>query len=300
MPLLGIGTSKMPRAVAAVKSTPASILGGQWSHNTKAWMNEDVFCEWLMDAERYFRSIGKKIVMLVDNCPAHKVNRISDHLQYIRVVFLPPNITSIGQPCDAGIIQSFKSNYRKMMLRKVAQFVDDDSVVRLDTSTLKKHVNILHSLQFAKAAWESVSEATVKNCWRKAGFTSEMDMPTEANAAATDEPGDLEDDIAELEQLDAAEPCTVMPSDNVADIVNSLEPARDNAEPDADDDVTETIPEPPSTATLLIALDTVRSALYASHADASHHYNLTKIENFLATNAASRKRQSTLFEIWLK
>ena len=38
--LHAIGNSKLPRAVAAVKSTPAYVLNGQWSFNSKAWMNE--------------------------------------------------------------------------------------------------------------------------------------------------------------------------------------------------------------------------------------------------------------------
>ena len=129
LPLLGIGVSKMPRAVAAVKSTPAAVLGGQWSFNPKAWMNEKVFCEWLLGVNTHFQRKGSKIVMLVDNCPGHKIaDGVKDRLGYIQVVFLPPNVTSVCQPCDAGIIQAFKCSYRRMMLRRVSQLVTDDKV----------------------------------------------------------------------------------------------------------------------------------------------------------------------------
>ena len=114
--LHGIGNSKNPRAVAAVKSTPDDVLGGRWNSNPKAWMNSEVFG---LDISRKFRQRNKKIVLLVDNCPGHKVDAVESKLDFVRVVFLPKNTTSIIQPCDAGIIQAFKSGYRRLILRKV-------------------------------------------------------------------------------------------------------------------------------------------------------------------------------------
>ena len=121
-------------------------------------MNEQVFCKWLLDLNSSFWSKGKKIVLLVDNCPGHKIDNIEHRLDYVRVVFLPPNTTSVIQPCDAGIIQAFKSSYQRMMLRKLIQLADDPSM------TLKHNINILHCLQFAKSAWESVTVHTIQNC----------------------------------------------------------------------------------------------------------------------------------------
>ena len=69
MPLHAIGSSRLPRAVAAVNSTPASVLDGRWSFNPKAWMNEQVFCDWLVDLNRSFRLKGEKIVLLVGQLP---------------------------------------------------------------------------------------------------------------------------------------------------------------------------------------------------------------------------------------
>ncbi|XP_065182589.1 tigger transposable element-derived protein 1-like [Sycon ciliatum] len=114
--LHGMGNSKNPRAVAAAKSTPADVLGGRWNSNPKAWMNSEVFG---LDISRKLRQRNKKIVLLVDNCPGHKADAVESKLDFVRVVFLPKNTTSIIQPCDAGIIQAFKSGYRRLMLRKV-------------------------------------------------------------------------------------------------------------------------------------------------------------------------------------
>jgi hypothetical protein len=39
-------------------------------------------------------------LLLIDNCSAHK--NVPRHIENIKVVFLPPNCTSILQPLDQG------------------------------------------------------------------------------------------------------------------------------------------------------------------------------------------------------
>jgi hypothetical protein len=71
-----------------------------------------------MDDFRYFSTIrelnnelrrkNRKILHLVDNCPAHP--HIQD-LSNIKLVFSPPNTTSVLQSMDMGIIKSFKGYF---------------------------------------------------------------------------------------------------------------------------------------------------------------------------------------------
>ena len=117
LPLHAIGTSRMPRAVSAAYTTPATILNGRWTHNRKAWMTTEVFCEWLLDLNHFFRQKHQNI-LLVDNCPAHKLDSVSDKLDFVKVVFLPANVTSLIHICDAGVIKAFKAAYRRHMLHK--------------------------------------------------------------------------------------------------------------------------------------------------------------------------------------
>ena len=93
----------------------------------------------------FFRQKHKKIILLVDSSPAHTVESVTDRLDFVKVVFLPPNATALVQPCDAGVIKAFKAANRRHMLHKVAQLVDDPSLPVVDTPLLKKPINMLHT-----------------------------------------------------------------------------------------------------------------------------------------------------------
>ena len=74
-----------------------------------------------------------RALLLIDNAPSHPsqmqlVNRD------VKAFFLPPNVTSILQPMDQGVLQNMKLNYRKMLL----QFL----IEREDCSILEKMKNI--------------------------------------------------------------------------------------------------------------------------------------------------------------
>jgi len=84
-----------------------------YRNNSKAWMLLTLFQEWLQEFDlqisRKYR--GQRVLLLLDNCPSHKVEGMV--LQNVDVHFLPPNTTSKIQPMDAGIIMTFKKNYRR-------------------------------------------------------------------------------------------------------------------------------------------------------------------------------------------
>jgi hypothetical protein len=52
------------------------------------------------------RKQGKHALLLVDNFSAHEagLEQLRDSLQNTKVMWLPPNTTSIDQPLDQGII----------------------------------------------------------------------------------------------------------------------------------------------------------------------------------------------------
>ncbi|CAJ0890818.1 21530_t:CDS:1, partial [Entrophospora sp. SA101] len=90
-------------------------------------------------------------------------------LQSTQVKFLPPNCTSRLQPCDAGIISSFKKHYHCKFVHHLKKFEDNPH----DTSKL----NVLEAIKFIKIACVTVN--TIVNCWRHTGiinFSNENEL----------------------------------------------------------------------------------------------------------------------------
>ena len=72
-------------------------------------MDSILFEEWVREVDRHFTKEGRKIVLLVDNCPAHSS---IDNLASTELIFLPPNTASKLQPMDQGVIPSMKAHYK--------------------------------------------------------------------------------------------------------------------------------------------------------------------------------------------
>lgn len=111
--LLIIGKSKNPRCFKNIKKLP--VL---YENNSKSWMTSQIFEKYVRNWDTEARKRGEKILLLVDNCPAHPN---VDNLRAIKLVFLPPNTTSLLQPMDQGVIKSLKVHYRKLMVLNVIQ-----------------------------------------------------------------------------------------------------------------------------------------------------------------------------------
>ena len=71
------------------------------------------FEEWVRDVNQKFQAEGRKLVLIIDNCPGHP---IIENLPHIKLVFLPPNITSLSQPMDQSIIRCLKAHYRILLM----------------------------------------------------------------------------------------------------------------------------------------------------------------------------------------
>ena len=62
-----------------------------------SWMSKDLFEKWLCELDRKFHDEERRVVMIIENCPAH---RHIENLKAITLDFLPKNTTSIKQPTD--------------------------------------------------------------------------------------------------------------------------------------------------------------------------------------------------------
>lgn len=70
-----IGKSLNPRCF---KNINKSALPVTYRANSKAWMRSDIFIEWLENLDYYFRTMGRKILLLIDNAGSHFNPKILD------------------------------------------------------------------------------------------------------------------------------------------------------------------------------------------------------------------------------
>jgi len=118
LPLLLIGKSATPRCFRNLKTKQID-----YKANKKAWMTSSLFEEWLLSLDVYF---GKKriILLFIYNCPAH--NKVPN-LKNIKVLYFPPNMTSLVQPMDQGVIKNLKYFYRKIIIVKILAAMESNS-----------------------------------------------------------------------------------------------------------------------------------------------------------------------------
>lgn len=161
--LLVIGKYKNPRALKNVRHLPV-----WYDSQGNAWMTAEIFHRWF---HNYFvpavkANLGKeglpadsKVVLLLDNCRAHPpASQLVNG--NIFVVYLPPNVTSLIQPMDQGVIQKFKSAYRASFARNMLNTTQA-------VTEFQKSFNIRDAMFMAAMAWGDVAKSTLQRCWRK-------------------------------------------------------------------------------------------------------------------------------------
>ena len=109
------------------------LLPVQFSGQKNAWMNAKLFHEWfhhsfVPQVRKKLTSLGHecKAVLLLDNCSAHPdaEELVSDDGK-IFAKFLPPNVTSLIQPMDQGVLESLKRRNKKKLLQRL--LIEDES-----------------------------------------------------------------------------------------------------------------------------------------------------------------------------
>lgn len=90
--LLIIGKSAKARCFTGIKS-----LSVDYYYNKRAWMTSEIFERWVMKLDRQFTAQGRKIILLIDNCPAHPRN-LQPKLKSIKLSLFPPKKHQLFSP----------------------------------------------------------------------------------------------------------------------------------------------------------------------------------------------------------
>lgn len=104
-----------------------------------------------------------KILLVVDNAPSHPAS-LADISDNIKIAFLPPNTTSLIQPCDQGIISTFKSYYLRSTLADLVKVTEEENI------TVKEYwiqFSVKNALNFIKRSWDEVPRTCLNGVWKK-------------------------------------------------------------------------------------------------------------------------------------
>ena len=83
-----------------------------------------------------------------------------------------PNLTSLVQPLDAGIIQCFKALYCQAFCKHA---IDLDEASECNIFKIDLHEAML----MAKEAWAQVTPETIKHCWDHTGIQGDSRNPSQ-------------------------------------------------------------------------------------------------------------------------
>ena len=158
--VLVIGHAQNPHCFKNISSTHLPV---SWTWNKKAWMTSQLFEDWIKGFNRRMSRQGRSVILFLDNAPSHPRDL---ELSHVKLVFLPPNCTSVLQPLDHGIIQNVKLLYRKRMLRHVLNQVDSSD----SASDCARSVTVLDACQWLAASVNEIKPSTVEKCFSACGL----------------------------------------------------------------------------------------------------------------------------------
>ena len=140
-------------------------------------MNHILMAEWIKkmfipEVQAYLQDEGIpryawKVVLLVDNCPGHGsvqwMNRWCP--DWLKIVNLPPNTTSVIQPMDGGAIMKFKRRYRRHLLRLMV------TMECRNVEDFIKQFNIYHAITLIEKAMYDLECEELRAIWDRTIFT---------------------------------------------------------------------------------------------------------------------------------
>ncbi|KFM61616.1 Jerky protein-like protein, partial [Stegodyphus mimosarum] len=296
-----IGKSAKPRAFKNVTHLPV-----QYDAQSNAWITAALFKDWFFhhfvpEVKESFKSLGlpedTKAILLLDNCKAHPP---VDELVSGNIVatLLPPNVTSLIQPMDQGVIQNFKCFYRRSFIQGLLN-------ADCDVTDFQKKFTVKDAVYAIAQSWNQVKNTTLQKCWRKlwpaANPASDLTLQTDEEenhqdaltkvldvVRSTDNPlkNLPEDEVEEWLLIDENEPVEQeLTDEDIINIVVNPQPTQNLEENDSDAETEEK--EKISWAEAAESLNK-----FISFAEASTSYSASEIIDFhIIRNKFYTKRQ---------
>lgn len=122
------------------------------------------FIEFVASVEQFLKSLSlsRKANLIIENVPSHPDE---DELSSgdITVLFLRPNITSLCQPMDQGVLEALKKKYSHELLTMFTKVTDDGNGMlnKLQNVTLKDVI------YWITQSWEETEPQTLPRLQKK-------------------------------------------------------------------------------------------------------------------------------------
>ena len=168
LPLLMIGKSKNPRCFKHINRDNLPV---HYCNQAIAWVDAEIFTEWFQ--EKFVPTVQKQLremdvepraVLLLDNCSAHpSEDQLIPKDGKIIAKFLPPNVTSLIQPMDQGVLISIKRRYQRTILEELVLHNSEGKSI----PDYLKTINVLKVSTIIAACWNEISDRTLQLSWRK-------------------------------------------------------------------------------------------------------------------------------------
>ena len=286
--LLVIGKAKQPRCFKNVKKLPVRYVA-----NRKAWMTSEIFREELRLWDKELQRKKRKILLILDNCPAHP---LVDNLSSIELMFLPSNTTAKIQPMDQGVIRSLKSHFRKFFMQHYILALENKE---------KFTVSILDAIRMLNKSWQCVTSATIKNCFRHAHLSAGTPSDDEENIPLSEwlkmqniENVVPQQDIDLYASVDDDLVTSETPSDSeiVASVSGTV-----NEDSESDNNEDEYEEQVPKVSEALSAIKTL-SRFVEFHTDYSEtlQSSIMNIENVIFTVSCNQRKQQKITDYFSK
>jgi hypothetical protein len=198
-------------------------------------MQLSIWHDFLYKLNVQMRNQNRHILLLIDNASTHNITNI-DQLSNVTIHHLPPNTTSHLQPLDAGIINSFKAQYRKILVKNHVDAYDD--TINNNKNSIDP-INILDAINFCNEAWNTVTQLTIVNCWRKTKILPDYDLNTSDKIVEEIHEEEIRELQGEINKLDFNESISAMEFINIdseipiedfsdAEIIETVRPSQNN------------------------------------------------------------------------
>ena len=153
----------------ALRGFSKSTLPVHWRSNKKLCVTQSMFEEWFTacfcpEVEHYCKDngINFKILLLLDNAMGHSIS-ISDLHENVRVLFVPPNLTSVLQPMDQGVTVTFKAYYLRRIFSQAVEAMKEGAITLVE---FLKNYSIKNAIENIYESWFEVPLTCMRGVWQ--------------------------------------------------------------------------------------------------------------------------------------